>query len=388
VKVNATDVRPRSCWPEAHQLDLLRASLWSGPDAVAAWERWKATAPLGALDLTSWKMLPLACRNLRRQGVDDPLWKDCLGNAREQWIRSTLILHEGWKMVDAWQREGTSIIILKGAAMVSAGIWEAAERPMADFDVLIPEADFLPRVRQLLGQGWNVLRPDLLENFDPRSQPSLNLLRSDDFEVDLHCHVLHRHCGDDAVFWECAVPLERQGVRSLALSGADLLLHIVSHGMQWSEHPPFRWMADAWRILQCDTVQIDWEKMIDHAQRLKSTVALRHGLRLIREELRGPVPEDVLRRLEAAPVSRRERWLFHTLEVDLEEWAWRHFYFGWQSHRLRYPDESFARRLFTFLDERRQESRVSWPGFFALLPGKLATNFNRFWLRLCRAKSG
>ncbi len=174
---------------------------------------------------------------------------------------------------------------------------------------------------------------------------------------------------------------------SRALSGADLLLHIVSHGMQWSENPPFRWMADAWRILHCKTVEIDWEEMIKHARQLRSTVALRHGLRLVREELRGPVPEEILHRLEAAPVSRRERWLFHTLEVDLEEWAWRHFYFGWQTHRLHYPRQTFIPRLFTFLNQRRRESGVSWLGFFALLTGQLTINFNRYWMRLRRAKT-
>src|SRR5947208_1037833 len=63
----------QSCWPTAQQELLLRAVLAKGEQALTAWQEWKADIDIENLDEGSTRLLPLLCRNLKNEGVNDPL---------------------------------------------------------------------------------------------------------------------------------------------------------------------------------------------------------------------------------------------------------------------------------------------------------------------------
>ena len=84
---------PASIWPDRSQLCLLRAALWSGEEARAAWTEWQKITKLASLDVSSWNLLPLVWRNLSNQGLsDDPLVAECRGYYRYHWAKNQVLL--------------------------------------------------------------------------------------------------------------------------------------------------------------------------------------------------------------------------------------------------------------------------------------------------------
>ena len=60
------------CWPSLQQLLLLRAALWQGAAALAAWSEWADSADLDRIDNGSQRLLPLVYANLHALGLEHP----------------------------------------------------------------------------------------------------------------------------------------------------------------------------------------------------------------------------------------------------------------------------------------------------------------------------
>src|SRR6478609_7358835 len=308
------DVRARvahSIWPTSAQLQLLRAALWTGAEARAAWGQWKETEDLAALDFSSWCLLPLAWRNLSAQGVSDEVLEECRGFHRYHWARNQQLLRQAAVTVRAWQARGVPVVVLKGAALAADTYPDPGLRAMADADLLVP----IERAREvaawLQADGW---QPQ--ENYPLWADVSLETLQSFNWQrglerLDLHWHVLHRCTRPEVtrLFWERARPLALAGADARQLAPEDAFLHVCSHGVQYSSQAPFRWLADAaWILRRAGAGAFDWTRVVDLAERTGTSLPLRHGLDYASAELRLPVPAPVLAALRARRPAWRERW--------------------------------------------------------------------------------
>ena len=301
-----------SIWPTPAQLQLLRAALWSGPDATAAWTEWQRIENLRELDYSSWCLLPLVWRNLTSQGVrEDEVLAECRGYYRYHWARSQQQLRQAAGWVADWQARGVPVLVLKGAALAAGTYGDAGVRPMSDVDLLVPLAQVRTVAGWLRAGGWQAQAHYLAcEEVAPEAEPAFNWQRGTE-QLDLHWHVLHRCTRPEVTqqFWDRARPLQLGGVATRQLAAEDMLLHLCSHGMQFSTQPPFRWLADvAWILRRAEGSGFDWTRVAEMAGRTGATLALQHGLAYGAEELRLPVPGEVLARWRARRVSRRERW--------------------------------------------------------------------------------
>jgi Uncharacterised nucleotidyltransferase len=366
------NLRPRvaaSVWPTPAQLSLLRAALWTGDEARAAWAQWQRVEDLRGLDLASWNLLPLAWSNLAALGVTDAVLDECRGYYRYHWARNQVRLRRAREHVRAWQERGMPVVVLKGMALVAGCYHDAGVRPMADLDLLVPGARVQEAASWLLAAGW---RPagDYREwtEATATTQASFNWARGDD-QIDLHWHVLHRSLRPEITreFWARIRPLQLGGLDTRQLGPEDALLHACSHGVHYAPDPAIRWFADAAWILRRAGADFDWDRVTAMAALTGSALALRHGLDYAAAELRLPVPPAVLAGLRARRATWRERVDYRGTAGDRTggRWAraWRLAGLLWRAGGRGRP-LTRARRMANFLrtrweaDSLRQVARL------------------------------
>lgn len=296
--------------PTELQGHLLRAALLQGPPAQEAWKLWRDRAHLETLDPESSRLLPLAYRNLGDSLRGDPWLPRMRGTARHTLCRNLSLFTVMAKVLRALQQADIPTMLLKGAALVIVHHRDAALRPMADLDVLVPTVEAERAVAILQQSGF---RPILYEG---RSRVTPNFIRLTHAvgmagphgrEFDLHWHMLADDCvptADDD-FWTASVPTVFQGIQTRAPAPTDLLFHCLIHASSARRETNIRWIADAATLLKGGC--IDWDRLVVQARKHHLTLFLRDMLQVLRESGTVEVPVSTLAALQAAQVSWMDR---------------------------------------------------------------------------------
>jgi hypothetical protein len=382
------------CRPDEEQRLLLRAALLQGNEALNAWEEWKSRVDIDRIDSGSYRILPLLYRNLAGLGVQDPLLGKLKGVYRQAWYRNQMLLHAAAGLLEKFTSAGIETMVLKGAALVSTYYRDPGARPMVDLDVLVPAPKAMDAIHLLSDLGWkSITRPiEFYEESVIAAVNSNHFVGAEGHQVDLHWHLLPecRHPSADEDFWKDSVPLRILHADTSALNRTDQLLHTCFHGIIWNPVPPVRWVADAMMILQAPGPDLDWERLLAQALRLRMILRLKTALRYLAETLQAPLPPGYIDRLEALPVSRLETMehRFMTRRVELlgglpELW----FY------HLRAPGGTkFIRKLIGFPTYLRRYWGLT--GSFALpiglarkIAGRIAASLGKL-LRLASGHAG
>ncbi|HZQ07119.1 MAG TPA: nucleotidyltransferase family protein [Anaerolineae bacterium] len=357
--------------PSAEQELLLRAALWRGADARAAWETWRARVDLPKLDSGSFRLLPLLYLNLRSIGVES----SALTQLRKVYdyfrFPNQILLFHGKKSLQTLHAAGIPTLLLKASALIPLYYHDVGARPMGDLDVLVPTSQTREALWVLHEMGWKTKLRPLNELPDAYlDQTYAHTLTLERVTLDLHQHVLFRdsrlHADDD--FWTGAIPLDFWGIATLALNPADQLLHVCAHGTLWNDMPPVRWVADAYYILTHATV--DWERLTVQAQVRELVLPLLNTLRYLHDQMNAPVPVSVLDGLARLPVTRAARLKFqletqppskHNIAVKL----WYH-YDRFRTVSIHYQNENPLLRFPAYLRDiwNLHETRQV-PGYIA-----------------------
>jgi Uncharacterised nucleotidyltransferase len=303
-----------SRWPTANQELLLRAALLPAPQANEAWLAWRKEVDLeGRIDDGSFRLLPLVCRNLERQGATSPDLPRLRGIYRQTWLRNTVVVHKVAAVLREFESTGIQTTLLKGAPLALLTYGELGARPMSDVDILVHRHDARPALALLLATGWTCrTHPDGRFDRVLGTFHAIGFTRQD-AGLDLHWHAMEEanFRGADLPFWAAARDMTFEGVATHALCPADMLLHVCAHGSRWDPVPPIRWVADAYVILQRDGAGIDWQRLVEQTERLHLSLAVHAALNYLRDRFAADVPELVIEQLARARTSRIERWDFH-----------------------------------------------------------------------------
>jgi putative nucleotidyltransferase-like protein len=293
-------------WPDGEHELLLQAALLSGTDAIEAWRVLQPRFDAERADRASLRLLPLLGANLRRHGSDDPIMAASERVRQQAASRSRALFDAGRGLLRALTDSGINTLVLKGGALATRLYREAGLRPMSDLDVLVPTDRAEAAVETVRRAGWSP-GSGINQAFIRMQHAADVFAEGGSVKCDLHWHVYWECCQPDADddLWAASVPFDFEGVPTRTLGPADQLLHVCVHGSRRAQRPWFQWVADSLLLLRENG--IDWPRFVGEAGRRRFALRAGSMLAYLRETFGAPVPDAVLARLEALPVSRLER---------------------------------------------------------------------------------
>jgi hypothetical protein len=289
-----------SALPDEAQLDLLRAALLPAEQAAPAWRRWKERGlPLKTVDGASARMFPQLWANRVAAAVcseDIPLLKAVY---RQALARNIVILRASLEAAQVLTDADIPVLFIKGAATIAMTGGRVGLRPIADVDVLVPEADAERAVTLLQAAGYAA-------ESDPPIGVShgFNLQRADGSPLDLHWWAF-KTAGDDRPMFDTAREATLLNRTVLIPSATDCLAMVVANAFRQGGSP-LRWISDAVLIFRMDSDAIDWNMLLERARRPGLTPALATGLDFLAREFAAPVPPQFVAALRGRPLSWRE----------------------------------------------------------------------------------
>ena len=196
---------------------------------------------------------------------------------------------------------GADLILLKGAAYLSAGFPLSRGRRLRDLDILVRREELDRIERALLANGWE---SQPLRAYDQRYYrdwmheiPPLRH-RDRDVEIDVHHTILpltSRLKPNPGLLWERSEPINGQH-QVRVLSPADMVLHSATHLFQDGEIRGG--LNDLWDIdalLRQSLPQPRfWDGLIERAAQMDLGRPLYYGLVFAERLLGTPVPDAVL----------------------------------------------------------------------------------------------
>lgn len=292
--------------PTPAQMRLLRLVLADRPDPVelAAWTR---EVDIEDLDEGSARLLPSLYRRLSAAGLDHPWLPRMRGWYRRTFHLNRLLIHRGLRVVRALASQGVPALLLKGTGLGRRFYGDLGERPMGDFDILLPEEAPLDVVMTVLTRDAGLRLRD-------RALHALTFLGKDGLEIDVHRYLLPElaYRGSGRSLWERAEPIEfgSEGESWRTLSAEDHVFHILVHGLRVSDVPPLRWIVDTAAVLRA-TPRFDWGLVVEQARLTAMTMPVAAGLAfMVEANFIGLAGETALRQLQALPVGAGDRLLF------------------------------------------------------------------------------
>ena len=299
--------RRTSVWPAPSDLDLLRAALLDSDLARQAWDRWRL-ATGGFPDAAQRRLLPLVEWNLRRSSGVDAVPEEP-GFVELAPIQAEALAEAGRSALAALANAGLKPLVIKGFALAHLYYPHPALRRMADIDLLVRPKELERAGEALETVGWKLDEPE------PQSRllhlHGIAYRRADSPEIDLHFRALEESAAPDVDqgFISRAIPASIGGVTTWTLTPPDHLFCVCIHGLRWNAVAPIHWVADAAMILRRSFGPREWEIMLDEARCRRLALPLERALRLVRTEIGGPVPGEILDALSRMRSEKwRERW--------------------------------------------------------------------------------
>ena len=291
----------------------------------------QSPAKLSSLPLTDWDLLIRVARRVRLLGrleadLSSMGLLDKIPSKAAEHLRASRNIIEHRRTLVTWEinrilwaLKGTDVtlILLKGAAYMMAGLPSASGRLFADVDLLTPEDRVVEMEEKLVSKGWYKME---IDPYDDRYYrvwmheiPPLRH-RERGTEIDIHHRMLPRTSRlqpDPALMIEAARPLADP--RLCILAPADMVLHSMVH--LFLEGDPveglrFRDLLDV-HLLLCHFGQElgFWESLVPRARQLGLTRPLYYGLRYSQQFFSTKIPDFV--QFEIG--GHKPNWLVRTL---------------------------------------------------------------------------
>jgi hypothetical protein len=345
----------------------------SVPAPPAVWRGVIDTAVFHGLD-------PLLFRRLKESDAPADVPDDALERLRLGYLESAgRSMRRGRELRTPLRRlrdAGLKVIILKGAFLAEAVYGDVAVRTMADVDLLVAKADLPRALAILLELGGVCAQYEDVESCC-RTMSHLRPVKIGHRDVELHWTIFHPagpFTVDVAGLWDRARPATIAGVDVLALSPADLLLHLClhvsgSHKLRGGLRP----FCDIAEVIRRFGRELDWRQVGERAREWRAARHVGLTLSLARGMLGAAVPDDVLDQLVPGGIdpgmlqTAREsvlagtgyrEWMpfFDMVRVtsfgDMARLAWRRVFLSRAEMAATYPASRQARYLHWYYARR------------------------------------
>lgn len=248
------------------------------------------------------KLLPILWNNLRpHASVMPPQMREALHRqSAVTEFRMTMTETALHQVVETLAGEGIRVMLLKGAALATTVYPSFAQRPMGDFDVLVPPGEARRAWDVLRGAGW-ALEVEGGEEFYEQLHHLPGLLDPGGLKLVLEIHrSMLPHAGpfvlDESELWREARPVSLGATRAWVPSDAHQLLHLSTH-LAWSHM--FSGIGRTVRDIAALVAarEIDWTAFTTLANRTHAGTSAYWTLALAHTLMEVEVPTQVMRNL-------------------------------------------------------------------------------------------
>ncbi len=173
-------------------------------------------------------------------------------------------------IISRFNREGISVLTLKGAHLAEFVYDNPALRPMSDLDILARRDD-LDRIDLILKDlGYSQSQPSAeIAGCVPR-QHLAPYTKKNAAPIEVHFRLTCLSFSgrfDPAGFWQRAREQKNEDVKILALGPEDLLLHLCAHaGMQHVFDNGLLPYVDILRVVEHYEKELDWEALFERSR--------------------------------------------------------------------------------------------------------------------------
>jgi hypothetical protein len=244
-----------------------------------------------------YKNLTKACWDL----VPADMQQQWQRNARAIGRRALRVTGALLKIAALFEKEQIPVVALKGPVLAQEVYGSTTLREFVDLDLLVRERDFLKAVTTLqrlnYRADWDVDPCTQLQFLRYQGETSFAKAKSG-LIIDLHWRVAAENNAlplDAAFFWPRFRPVQFEGQRLLGFAPEDLALYLAAQGGhdEWSD---FRRLCDLAALIHRHP-HLEWDSVVQEANRLHGLRVLLLGLRLAAELLDVPLPEIVENRM-------------------------------------------------------------------------------------------
>lgn len=222
------------------------------------------------------------------------------------------------KVLSALREADIPTMVLKGAALSETVYPSPAARPMTDVDLLVLPDRLRAADSILTGLGYRAVdgRAEEIDPARPASLSTLDYRTPDPLDppVHLHWHLVNTSIPTDAYrdfirldeVWDAALPFTIAGATALRLAPRHLLVYLCEHALRPAHafYKPLHLTDLSWVIAHEGP---DWGRVADVAQRFRLARMTYLGLRVVREQMDAPVPDEVLAALRPGRLTPGER---------------------------------------------------------------------------------
>ncbi|MFC1674574.1 nucleotidyltransferase family protein [Candidatus Omnitrophota bacterium] len=232
--------------------------------------------------------------------------------------RNSLLSEQLKKLLSAFNQAGIKLILLKGIALAHTVYPNIALRPMDDIDILVRRED-LPAANQVLISLGYLSPANYEDSLVSSPDSSINTLvygggRTATFFIHLHWHLINTtwplgrlvSAIDMQRIWSAALPLKIEGSNTWKLLPEHQLIYLCQHAFAHG-FKRLILIYDIAQVLRTYQEQLDWDLVIQEAQRFNLSQILYCSLRLTSRLLDYDIP--ALNRLRPVHFSLFERML-------------------------------------------------------------------------------
>lgn len=239
-------------------------------------------------------VIPLLARSLRdREQVPLPVRRKLYRYYFEGCSRGPTLLAELQSVLAAIQEAGAEVLAYKGLALAALAYGDITLRhPPGDLDLLLHKTDIFRARAVLLARGYQPQSPESETHF-LKHRYHLHFQRQNpDVQVELHWALTPRYWPfpiHPDHLWKRAAQVSVSGAPVGTLNAECMLLALCAHGAK-EAWPRLSQIVDLARLIQSHP-QLDWDRVLMEARRMRRERVLRLGLWLVTELLGVPVPE-------------------------------------------------------------------------------------------------
>lgn len=293
-------------WPAHHDALILQAALLDGDRALDAWQAWLQAVDQSKIDFTQLRLIPLLHHNLRRLGVAEEKLASYRNDTLVFWIRNQQLFKFACTEIQNLSQAHIETLTLKGVPLANLYYPTPGLRPMSDVDLFVQPEQAVDAISYYIERDWScsdafVLNLNNLEQL-VAVRNGLNMRDpASGQEIDLHWKLLKNSLTDIDPLWSKSVCFDLHGQTLRTLCPSDQLLHACAQAADWNVVRPIRWIPDASMIVR--NADVDWDRLVEQAQRMDLVIATRDALGVLREFLDLDVPQAAIARLRAHPAS-------------------------------------------------------------------------------------